>query len=784
MSNEAPSPGLPTGYARFQLARALRVAVADDEELRHRAAARSGEWAGVLSGMLSGFLSIGSRQPVAGLPIWVTPEVVTGGFATGAPMAGGVLRPHERELLDTLGGSAAGEERMALNTWFLSDAGFAQLQERLQNGCYAIDVPEEAALLCAAWLAKVGEADAARTLVGELAPFFDRLRFYPRSTPSAFVSGASVFLESVAEVRRRLQRIGANARIMAQADAIRGRIPLRDRLIELFLETVAGEPPSIRVDADGRWADPTTRRFHVEGGWPCRQYPAGWSDRARALLAQCQTPALSAHRVMGELIGLLRRCAADPAALTGREVGRIRLHLARHLSRWGGSDSDRRRRVRAGQASQAAAPLHRDLAVVVDRRLAACTQELGVEAIDPILQPVHMDEAGTEVASGTELPKTIRRKVERCFSATPAELVGRGVVKSGETLARIVPQFTSGLRAAALSDPAAGRLYAATYRAFRGRRSLLLLNYESQVKLEELPWMAALWKHRGETGREVPELAHRALRELASLALRSFPAVVVPNKLLQELRALAEGAGLELPLVDELAADIFMGGFSPKFLAAARLAAELLEGSLYARYYDIDYPALHGLTAPQKRRWPESLQPSEDAFADLCRARAGISSTAWNVAANGMIIEQAQILTTQNLAPLVQELELAPDLRPDALALAGTCFRWVIRRLQVKCPWHHGQLIQLKNGAYAWRQMIFFASLLAEQERATFLSGIQTHFQNQPDVFRLRFGPAFRGLERALRGETSESVESRRFLGWSVDRHWLLGPKPATRECG
>ena len=41
--------------------------------------------------MASGKLRIGSREPVSGLPAWVTPEVVRGGFATGEPAAGGAV---------------------------------------------------------------------------------------------------------------------------------------------------------------------------------------------------------------------------------------------------------------------------------------------------------------------------------------------------------------------------------------------------------------------------------------------------------------------------------------------------------------------------------------------------------------------------------------------------------------------------------------------------------------------------------------------------------------------
>src|SRR5262249_11568832 len=127
--------------------------------------------------------------------------------------------------------------------------------------------------------------------------------------------------------------------------------------------------------------------------------------------------------------------------------------------------------------------------------------------------------------------------------------------------------------------------------AFRRRRSLLLLNLEHQVRLQELPWVEALRPHRVETD-DTRHGARATVRRLGELTLDGFPATLVPNPLVAELATLSREAGLQLPWVEEIAADIFMGRFSAKYLQAARLAGELLDGSLYARYYDIDYAKL------------------------------------------------------------------------------------------------------------------------------------------------------------------------------------------------
>lgn len=65
-------------------------------------AEKARSWSDVLSGILTGELKIGSRKPVQGMPAWATPQVLRGGFATGAYAAGGALLPHELTLAEEL----------------------------------------------------------------------------------------------------------------------------------------------------------------------------------------------------------------------------------------------------------------------------------------------------------------------------------------------------------------------------------------------------------------------------------------------------------------------------------------------------------------------------------------------------------------------------------------------------------------------------------------------------------------------------------------------------------
>jgi hypothetical protein len=76
--------------------------------------------------------------------------------------------------------------------------------------------------------------------------------------------------------------------------------------------------------------------------------------------------------------------------------------------------------------------------------------------------------------------------------------------------------------------------------------------------------------------------------------------------------------------------------------------------------------------------------------------------------------------------------------------------------------------------------MLFYLSLLDEEQQREFTSWAQAHFAKQRAVFRDRFAPVVSGLGAVLAGNRFDddgrhrTSGGRRFLGWSVGRHWLL----------
>ncbi len=742
------------GFPLGQLARALTTAQThEDAATRERAELRVRRWQQVLAGMAQGWLDVGSRTPVKGLPAWVTPEVVHGGFATGDPAAGGPLRTDETDRAQRLGLPA---DRRALFWSWLTDAGLAELRELLDSDRYRVEYAEEAALPVVAWLLRHGDRDAALSVLEEIAPFADRLRFIPAPSDQRAGDPDVVYRQTAGEARRILEQRQPNVRIETMREALTVWNPFADELLALWCETSDG----------GRIGAVTSE---------------GWLSRAQQVLAHYRRFAAeytlcTKHRNTKGSIGVLRTALERRVAgaeLTPRERGLVQSVVDAMLRKRGRPGSPEHSAIREQQADEAARPGHHQLAQLVANRLADLPQDSGISDVDHLLRPV--DAAETHLVgpvAGWPMPRPVTRVVTRAAAGTPEQLIDRGVIASSEVLARLTPQLAAATAASAYPDPALRILMDATYRAFRNRRSLLLLNLEHQVRLTELPWVQAVASSRIDTS-DTRDQARRTLVRLACAAVGGFPATVLPNPLVSELATLSKQANLDLPWVEELAADIFMGTFSGKFLQAAKVAGRLLGDSLYARYYDVDYPAIAAID-DTSRRLIRRVRTS-DTFDRLCRERAGARGMrSWfNVAANGTIIEQAQILTTHNLATIA---ELGIDL--PWVDLARRCLDTVLR-LTARIHHNPRPLGTVKNTAYAWRQMLFFLALSAQDDQTAFPAHAEQWLASQPEHVQIRLAPAVTGLAHVISGGRFDSHgragTGRRLLGWTTTGHWMLG---------
>lgn len=291
------------------------------------------------------------------------------------------------------------------------------------------------------------------------------------------------------------------------------------------------------------------------------------------------------------------------------------------------------------------------------------------------------------------------------------------------------------------------------------------------------------------------------LRQLAAFAITAFPATITPNKLVSELAALAkvarppaassesgakEDARPWLPLVEEVASDIFMGTFSVKFLRAAQVATRLLQslpgGALYARYYGLDGERVLAMDRLEEK-WGAKTCPDFDAY---CLELAALPSGGNPQARSGAMIEQAAILTTHNLAVLVDVLRLQPLLEERWEGLAERALVAVLDRLERRVipeSIHRIQRMRAsKTLAFGWRQLILFLSFLEPSAQGAFVTKGKALLAARTPTARERFAPVIAGLERAVSGSVltreashHEVAGCRRLLGWTVETPFLMG---------
>lgn len=741
---------MTNGYALGQLGKAFLTATThEDPDVRRRADQRAQRWAQTLERMADGRVDVGSRMPVPGLPAWVTLEVLRGGFTTGNALAQVPLQADEIALAQRLGLPAA---RRQIFGYFLTDQGLKELYALLDSGAYRVEIPEDAALLTVAWLVRAGDRVGALDLLDALSPFAENFRLAPKVADAPTSPPDHVFRITASEAADALRSRKPNPRVEAQREALAIWSPFGDRVLALWLEQYRDG----LLEVDG---DPT------------------WRARAAALVDEYDRLATvhtlcTKHRKPKENVAILVRALRAVGVgdhLPAREMGFVRCALESQLAKRGQPDSEEHSALRALQRAVATAPAHAQLASVAATRLSGLDPAEGIDHPEAFIGGVTSDEAAQSgVPVGAAMPPSVPRVLTRAQSAPVEKLLEEGVVPSAEVLAALVPRISASVVASGFADDALARLAAANYKAFRRRRSLLLVNLEKQIQITELPWVRAAVAHSHATSDEAMAVARR----VGALAVDHFPSTITPNPLVQELQHLLSAAGHDVPLVEELAADIFMGRFSDKFRKAAQVAARIVGGTLYARYYGIDAEQIFGLAEPVKAQsssgWTwRRTGPTEpgQSFGDLCWARAGRTPDGgWSVAANGTVIEQSQILTTHNLAALVSIgaqptrpwIELAHDAVRRTAALLDLASR------------QERPLATVKDAAYAWRQAIFFLSVAGPSEADVFLDD-QSLAAHGPRVM----GELIDGLRRVAVGQP---VDDRRapFLGWTVGRHWIL----------
>ncbi len=544
-------------------------------------------------------------------------------------------------------------------------------------------------------------------MLKEIGPYMDRVRFYPHTRASPVRLGMQVSLETVGHVTRECQKrlmkmqqldIWRYAVVIAQIQATEILQPLKTEITTLILRTCDEglwpfqKRPGCEQDSEcpgcaqekGCWREWLTRAKVVLEAVDVFEKTSAASLNSRKLTKGSLKDMLAiVHKIVtksGESEDGMDRAVKQ---LTPCEVGRIRSILKGTEKKRGLPGTELyQKRMTQMQQTVANAASYRKAYEEVYELLKSEDQADGVSA-DRLNQIISSVQA--------EIPQGLYNMIQRATRGSISELIEKGIITSAASLAALAPAITAHMASAGAADPELYRLMVLLRKAFSKRRSVLLTGLQSQVRLEELPWVPPLLKQCDNTS-DSRKTAENTLRRLAIDCLQHFPWTIIPNTLLKCFRDLAAAAQLEnVVFTDLICADFFQSQFSNKFPRAARIACRYMQGSVYATYY--------GVNCSQSIDDPQTLMR-------LCVTRAGFGDhdRFWSCTSkNGCIIEQMEILTTHNLAGLYEALKLGEDL--NGLELSRRIWRWMLKTMESSTG-----LCSLKNLAYAWRQLIFFLS--------------------------------------------------------------------------
>lgn len=741
------------------------------------APAKQQAWRQVIFGMLEGWLRPGSRTPVADTPPWVSLEVAQGGFATGTYSAGGPLEAHELGWLEALGLPADGQARLALNLHFLGAEGQGELLERLHGGRYRLRQPEEGAWLVVAWLQAQGAHEAAWRLVEELRPWCDRLRFYPLPSEAPAPTGDRLRLQSVDAQRQLLEAPCREAKAEAEREALALWLPLQHELVDLALQAWSGPPPSHATDPEGRRLLDAKRQPLLAGGEPLPMPPAAWRAQAETTWRSAKARfehhphplgPRSRRHPLGQLLALFEAWLR-PEGLSPREAWRLRQRLASHRHRHGLPGEAQRARREAQVQTRLARPRLAQWRALLLARLAHLPGEEGLLEPEAWMGPLQAHEAqAIGLPEGQALHRSLLRRLRALREGPPEALAEAGALPSLDALARALPPWVG--EVAPFPAPLTG-LHAQLHAAFSRRRSLLLLHLEHQVRLQELPWVAALAPWRAEALAQAE--ASSRLRRLALLAWRHFPHRAWPNPFLSQLKALSQVAGLQLPWPEELAADIFMGQFTPKFAQAAQATGRLLANTPYGRYAGL--PQAH-LLALQADAQAHGRATSEGFLALAQWLNRGEGPQWGHPRRNAQLLECATWLHTQGQAALVEALGLEAELATGA---GEHLLRWsqavnLIAHAKAKTP----QLATMRHRqlAVALRQGLFLLSFSPQEAVEAWLPWWLQAGRTHPPAAQAALAPLWTAVAWAWRPKGGHPGL---FMAWrSPDDHQKPPPPP------
>eukprot|EP01062_Namystynia_karyoxenos_P027479 TRINITY_DN2107_c0_g1_i1.p1 TRINITY_DN2107_c0_g1~~TRINITY_DN2107_c0_g1_i1.p1 ORF type:complete len:917 (+),score=262.72 TRINITY_DN2107_c0_g1_i1:45-2753(+) len=678
-------------------------------------AAKAQQWQGVIDAIAAGTYTVGARAP-DGSPDWVTPSVLTGGFVSGHACGGPVLaHEHQLQRIAEAGGAfpSGCSMRGCLNLWSCaSREGGEFWLARLDAGTLRVDYPEEAAALCLALL----PTDARDPVLKELQPWFGTLRFYPRlCDESQVLAGGETFRCSVSDVCDAISdwRSGT-AHQMRNADVVRHLHPLYDDIVALCRRA-----DGLAAPCSGELREHWLRVQKAHDALTPAQLDTKRYKKGNMGLLYQQLKDWAGGKA--PKVKLVQKVLRDIAAKRARVIERLKYEGGPEAA-WAAYRADGAKaqtRMLVGE-TQRKAMLHRLRRLPLD-------DGLGDEAMARVLAPVSPEEAqdhGGSPGDAGPVRTALEARVRRGRRAPLSALIENGNVPSPEVMASVSQRLVAALKASMLPDYRAAAVYGLLKQAFLRRRSVLLLNLESQVRMHDLPWARALLAEYPPARSEGEQALLAASSELVGHWLCTWPHRELPNELVKVFREL----GVK-NMCDGLAADIFEEAFGVPFLVQAQTAARELGGTLYARYYGLKPQPVLQLQPQQVGRGQRSKEIAPNGFLQLCREARGMQEakpSRWQgnyVARNGATIEAAACMTTHNLLHLMRHtgrsgVACVGEALRAARVAATELVRIINAALALSTDQYrerHARLTMTKDAAAAWRQMVALLAVCEAQ---------------------------------------------------------------------
>lgn len=607
-----------------------------------------------LNGALEGKFKHGSRNPDINYPTWITKRVAPGGFYAGA----------KYELKE-------GENNITILNEPEEMLKYANMIEFISHN---LNGPEPLMIPTIAYLENNGKIKEANELKELIRPYVDNIRFYPiteeimktKKKPNVFASLETIYQFTKWCNDTYISKLKDEENLI---NSFKKKNDFKNKLINLFRETI------IIVD---------------KSEWPMQNVSQEWLEKARELynankwylydsFKRKRGSLYNLWSILQNIIPQQRIETEFPITrITGKEVRWIKIYLEanKNLKYYN---------IEHLQSKQQEAQnLLKYLTSINEQHLEKMYYEEIKEKYKDV-EPV------------------VFEKLNKCVLYSLEELKELGYIPSSETFVELAQPMEAFLQTIDFDFKeditVEEHLKYLLYKSFKNMRSLLLLNLESQLKINEIPQYNVLCKVYKRDSKSSNSLILSKL--LLSYYTEWFPGDIMPNRVVKMFYNLLKSEDKNLGLCEEIACDIFQRRFGEKYDTSLNIAKNNMINTLYSEYFELDdmYKNPLNLTGL-------SLTLKEKYY--------GNNNAYWTNS-NGQQIHASMVLTTHNLTQLdrfLDNLDVLKVLRNITFKLLNLLGNNTIASLECSQIGH------------CWRNFMYYASKCSMCDISKYLNWI------------------------------------------------------------